>query len=142
MQTFVAAILSPLARHQCQTVRVHANPEVDAYLQAVPEGRREALAAIRDACRAGLPDFTEVMRYGMPGYVRVGAEDVEVGFAQQKNYFVLYILRTDVMARHRDRLSGLSVGKGAIRYRRPEQLDLDVVHLMLRDTAGSAGPVC
>jgi hypothetical protein len=37
---------------------------------------------------------------------------MDAGFAGQKRHTPLYILRTDVMAAHRDRLGGLSVGKG------------------------------
>ena len=46
------------------------------------------------------------------------------------------------MGAHRDRLAGLSVGKGCIRYRRPEQLDLDVVRSILDMTATTTGPIC
>ncbi len=46
------------------------------------------------------------------------------------------------MAAHRDRLAGLSVGKGCIRYRRPEQMDLDVVRSILQMTAATTDPVC
>jgi hypothetical protein len=35
------------------------------------------------------------------------------------------------MAAHRDRLAGLSVGKGCVRYRRPDQLDETVVRSIL-----------
>jgi hypothetical protein len=34
------------------------------------------------------------------------------------------------------------VGKGCIRYRRPEQPDLDVVRSILETTAASSGPIC
>jgi len=80
------------------------------------------------------------MRYGMPAYVRDGA--AEVGFADQKRYVSLYILRTDVMHAHRDALAGLSVGKRCVRYRRPDEIDPAVVGGMLAMTSGSHGPVC
>ena len=52
------------------------------------------------------------MDYGGPTYKR--NREVEVGFASQKHFIGLYILRTDVMAEHRDQLrgKGISVGKG------------------------------
>jgi hypothetical protein len=46
------------------------------------------------------------------------------------------------MAAHRDRLAGLSVGKGCVRYRRPEQVDWDVVRSILEMTAATRGPIC
>lgn len=48
------------------------------------------------------------------------------------------------MNAHKDQLKGkgISVGKGAIRYSRPECIDFNVVEGMLRDTVKSTGPVC
>ena len=72
---------------------------VPAYLKEVPSGRKEALLKLRELCRATLTGYKESMAYGMPGYSRDG--EVEVGFASQKNFIALYILRTDVMNAHR-----------------------------------------
>jgi len=67
-----------------------------------------------------------------------------VGFASQKNFIGLYILRTDVMNAHKDLLQakGVSLGKGAIRYSQPEKIDFEIVESMLRGTLESTGPVC
>ena len=43
------------------------------------------------------------MQYGGPCYSRNG--EVEVGFASQKNFIGLYILRLDVLNAHRDLLT-------------------------------------
>jgi uncharacterized protein YdhG (YjbR/CyaY superfamily) len=82
------------------------------------------------------------MDYSGPSYKRNG--EVEVGFASQKHFIGLYILRTDVMNAHKDQLkgNGISVGKGAIRYSKPERIDFRVVESMLRGTVESSGPVC
>jgi hypothetical protein len=40
------------------------------------------------------------------------------------------------------RLAGLSVGKACIRYRRPDQIDPDVVLELLTATVVDTGPVC
>jgi hypothetical protein len=55
-----------------------------------------------------------------------------------------YILRTDVMNAHKHLLTGkgVSVGKGAIRYSKPERIDFGVVEKMLRATQESKGPIC
>jgi len=90
-----------------------------------------------------VPDgFDESMAYGGPSYSRNG--EVEVGFASQKNFIGLYILRTDVMKTHKDQLKGkgVSIGKGAIRYSKPERINFDMVESMLRATVKSDGPVC
>jgi uncharacterized protein YdhG (YjbR/CyaY superfamily) len=117
-----------------------APDEIQRYIEDAPEERRPVLNELRAACLAELPGFEESIVYGMPSYSRAG--EVEVAFASQRQHISLYVLRTDVMAAHRARLDHLSIGKGAIRYRKPEQVDLAVVRSMLSQTAGSAGPVC
>jgi hypothetical protein len=80
----------------------------------------------------------------MPGYWRgpVVEGEGEIGYAAQKQYLAFYVVRTDVMATHRERLAGLDVGKGAVRYRRPEQFDEAVVRSILEMTAATSGPIC
>ena len=116
--------------------------DVDTYIKEAPIERQEALTRLRDLCRAHLTGFEETMQYGGPSYSRNG--EVEVGFASQKHFIGLYILRTDVMKAHKDLLKGkgISVGKGAIRYSRTEMIDFEVVKSMLRGTVDSTGPVC
>ena len=116
--------------------------DVTAYIDEAPADRRETLVRLRDLCREILIDFEETIEYGGPCYKRNG--EVEAGFASQKHFIGLYILRTDVMDAHRDQLQGkgISVGKGAIRYSRPERIDFGVVESMLRATMKSTGPIC
>jgi len=116
--------------------------DVTTYIEEAPAERQEALHRLRELCRTLLTGFEESMDYGGPSYKRNG--EVEVGFASQKHFIGLYILRTDVMAAHRDELKGkgISVGKGAIRYSKPEHIDFNVVESMLRGTVKSTGPVC
>ena len=115
---------------------------VPAYLKEVPAGRQAALKQLRDLCRSVLVGFKESMQYGMPGYSRNGV--VEVGFASQKHFIALYILRTDVMNAHRYLLNvpGITLGKGCIRYSKPEKIDFKVVEKMLKATVESTGEVC
>jgi uncharacterized protein YdhG (YjbR/CyaY superfamily) len=120
------------------------DPAVDGYLEQVTGSRREITIRLRKLCLAHLDGFTEGMKYGMPGYWRGPAAEGEgeIGFAAQKQYLSFYVVRTDVMAAHRDRLAGLSLGKGCVRYRRPEQVDWDVVRSILGQTAATSGPIC
>jgi len=82
------------------------------------------------------------MSYVGPCYSRDG--EVEVGFASQKHFIGLYILRTDVMNAHRDLLKakGVSLGRGCIRYSKSEKIDFQVVERILRATQESVGPIC
>ncbi|MFG1942212.1 iron chaperone [Nonomuraea sp. NPDC048826] len=117
-----------------------AAANVDAYLEEVPEARREALTRLRDLCRAELAGFTEVMAHGMPGYRR--EEGIEVAFASQRNHISIYITRTDVRDAHAAELAGHDMGKGCLRFRKPEQVDFELVRSLLRTTAAAPGPVC
>jgi uncharacterized protein YdhG (YjbR/CyaY superfamily) len=82
------------------------------------------------------------MKYGGPCYSRNG--EVEVGFASQKNFIGLYVLRLDVLNAHRDllKVTGVSIGKGVIRYSKPERIDFKVVEMMLKATQESTGVIC
>ena len=115
---------------------------VTVYLDEAPVERRSALIQLRELCRTILVDFEESMNYGMPAYVRNG--EVEVGFASQKHFIALYILRNEVMDAHRDLLQGkgVSLGKGCIRYSKPERIDFEVVEMLLKATQASTGVIC
>ena len=115
---------------------------VASYIEEAPAERQETLRYLRDLCRGELTGFEETMDYGGPSYKRNG--EVEVGFASQKHFISVYILRKYVMSAHRDRLQGkgISVGKGAIRYSRPERIDSEVVRSMLQATVKSEGQIC
>lgn len=78
----------------------------------------------------------------MPSYSRNGV--VEVGFASQRNFIALYVLRTDVMRSHRYLLNskGVTLGKGCVRYSTPATIDFNVVLKLLRATNASTGEVC
>ncbi len=117
-------------------------PDVDTYLKTVPIERRTCLIAIRDLCVKTLEGYTEAMGYGMPGYSKDGVG--EVGFASQKHFIALYILKVPVMEAFRAELKqpGISMGKGCIRYSKPEKVDLGLVERMLRATAESDAVVC
>jgi uncharacterized protein YdhG (YjbR/CyaY superfamily) len=116
--------------------------DVTAYLEEVPAERRAALVQLRKQCLATLKGFEESMQYGGPCYSRNG--EVEVGFASQKHFIGLYILRTDVMKTYQSQLKikGVSLGKGCIRYSRPEKIDFELVKKMLQATVESTGAVC
>lgn len=116
--------------------------DVTIYINEAPPARQEVLTRLHRLCRSLLTGFEESMDYGGPSYKRNG--EVEVGFMSQKHYIGLDILRTDVMNAHRDLLKGkgISLGKGVIRYSKPERIDFRVVESMLRGTVESTGPVC
>ena len=100
---------------------------VDGYLDEVPEERRQSLEKLRALCLEILDGYEESMEYGMPGY---------------KNYISLYVLKQDVFDANRELLSGLNLGKGCIRYRKPEQIDFSVVRKLLAESKDSGSEIC
>lgn len=114
--------------------------DVDGYLAGVPAERRDALTRLRQVCRAELTGFDEVMAYGMPAYERDGA--AEIAFASQKQYISLYLMRTDIRDAFEERLAGQDMGKGCLRFRKPENIDFDLVRDLLKATADGPGKIC
>ncbi len=114
--------------------------DVDAYLAEASEERKDVLVRLRQLCRAELKGSDEVMAYGMPTYERDGA--AEIAFASQKQYISYYLMRGDVRDAFEERLAGQDMGKGCLRFRRPERVDFDLVRDLLRATAAAPGEAC
>lgn len=114
--------------------------DVTQYLLEVPEERMEALERLRALCQETLAGYEENMAYGMPSYSKDGV--VEVAFASQKNYISLYILKEPVMNQFRPQLDGLNLGKGCIRYSKPEKIDFSLVKRLLDESFRSNAEIC
>jgi len=112
---------------------------VDAYMAGVPADRKPVIEKLRQLCRKKLAGYEECVEYGMPAYKKEGA--VEIAFASQKQYISLYVMKKDVVDEFRSALPGCSIGKGCIRFTKPEQLDFAVLgklfdrHVKARDAA-------
>ena len=113
---------------------------VNAYIAEVPQERRPALEKLRALCVRSLKGYTECMEYGMPAYKQ--GTRIEVAFASQKQYISFYVLRGDVLARHRKALLHCTIGKGCIRYSRPDKIDFDSLALLLQDVGASKSDPC
>jgi hypothetical protein len=117
----------------------------EEYLDGLPEGRREAIAAVRQVILDNLPEgYEEAMQYGMLCYVIPLERYPEtyngrplgyVSLASQKNYMSLYLMGIygDVDGRNwfeaeADRRGArLDIGKACVRFRKIEDLPLDLV---------------
>jgi hypothetical protein len=118
---------------------------VDDYITSLPEDRRTAVEAVRKVVRDNLPDgFEEGMQSGMIGwYIPLerfpntynGQPLGLAAIASQKNYMSLYLNsvygdpRTEAWFKDRYAASGkrLNMGKSCVRFRRLEDLPLDVI---------------
>lgn len=114
--------------------------DVPGYLNELPAERRAVLEQLCILCRQNLTGYEECMAYGLPGYKRNGA--VEIAFASQKQYIALYVMKKDVVDEFRGALPAASIGKGCIRFTKPEKMDFAVLAQLLRRTAESESAPC
>jgi uncharacterized protein YdhG (YjbR/CyaY superfamily) len=117
-----------------------ATTSVKGYIDEQDPEWQPTLKKLRTLCRRELRGFAEGIAYGMPSYSRAG--QVEVSFAKQARYLSLYVLQKPVLDAYRTQLAGISVGKGCIRYRRPDQIDWHLVANMLADANASGAAPC
>jgi uncharacterized protein YdhG (YjbR/CyaY superfamily) len=105
---------------------------VDAYLKELPEERRLVMKQLRGLVRKSAPAASECMRYGMPCY-ELG--ELLCAMAAQKGYYSVYVGDGKLLDRFRPQLGKLSVGKGCIRFKRVEEVPLDVLGQILSEAA-------
>ena len=105
--------------------------EVDQYLESLAPARQAALAKLRPLVFEVGPDAVETMKYRMPTYEY--GDGVLCAFASQKHYMSLY-MDTGIVEKHREELTGLSIGKSCIRFRKLDQLPLGTIKQMLEET--------
>jgi len=113
---------------------------VKTYIDGQDPEWQPALKKLRTLCRRELRGFAEDIAYGMPSYSRAG--QVEVSFAKQARYLSLYVLQKPVLDAYRKQLAGIRVGKGCIRYRRPDQIDWHLVARLLADANAGEAAIC
>jgi uncharacterized protein DUF1801 len=118
---------------------------VDEYLASLPDDRRATLEAVRDVVRSNLPaGFEEGITFGMISWSVPLATFPDTyngqplglaALASQKHYMALYLnnvygdLETERWFRDRWATTGkkLDMGKSCVRFRRIDDLPLDVI---------------
>ena len=113
--------------------------DVESYMKEVPAERRAALEKLRALCRRIFKDCEETIDYGMPVYKRNDA--MQVAFASQKQYIAVYA-GSVALNEFRDSLGAASMGKGCVRFTKPEQMDFALIEKLLRRTAQARGKAC
>jgi len=124
---------------------IHGSRTVDEYLADLAPDRRAAVAAVRDIVRSNLPaGFEEAMGYGMIVWqvplstfpdTYNGQPLGLAGLASQKQYMSLYLNNvygdpeTERWFRDRWATTGkkLDMGKSCVRFRRLDDLPLEVI---------------
>ena len=100
---------------------------VSEYLEELPPDRRAALAKLRSLIHRVAPKTVEAMKYGLPSFGELCA------LASQKNYMALYVCEGDIVKAHLARLGKVSCGKGCIRFKRIDDLDLSAIESILKE---------
>jgi hypothetical protein len=127
---------------------VEASPQaVDDFIASLPDGRREIVRAVDGAIREAVPDLDvrmwgKFIGYGSYHYRYASGREGDwfpIGLANNKQYLSLYICAADddgyLAEANADRLGDVSVGKSCIRFKRLEDLDLDVAVELSRRAA-------
>jgi hypothetical protein len=126
---------------------------VKQYIDSLPADRKPAITKVRNVILKNIPKgYAETMAYGMIGYVVPlkyypsgyrNQKDVPLpfaGLASQKNHMALYLMITygspdlDLWFRKAYKAAGkkLDMGKGCVRFKRLDDLPLDVIAQLMR----------
>ena len=121
----------------------------EEYINELPPDRKEAIQKLRDVILKNLPEgFSEVMSYGMIGYVVPhsiypkgyhGNPKLPLGFmniASQKNFIAVHHIGLygsatltewfkNEFSKHAK--TKLDMGKGCIRFKKPDQIPYDLI---------------
>ena len=116
---------------------------VNEYIASLPEGRKEAIAALRDLIKKHLPKgYEEGMDYGMICYyiplsrypnTYNGHALQYVALASQKNYMSLYLMgvygegESSFKERYKATGKKLDMGKSCVRFKSLDDLPLDLI---------------
>jgi hypothetical protein len=118
---------------------------VEGYLESLPEDRRQAIGGLRETIASHLPEgYAEVMQYGMISWVvplerypdTYNGQPLSLAsLASQKNHMSLYLMAVygddDAEERFRQAWTAtghkLDMGKSCVRFKRLEDVPLDVV---------------
>lgn len=126
---------------------------VEEYLNELPEDRREVISAVRDVVLRNLPEgYRETMNWGMIAYeiplerypdTYNGQPLAYAALAAQKNYYALYLTcayeapgSADWIAEEfRKAGKKLDMGKSCLRFKRLDDLPLDVIGKVIASTS-------
>jgi uncharacterized protein YdhG (YjbR/CyaY superfamily) len=103
---------------------------VEAYFAGLDASRRRELQALREAIAAAVPDATEGITYGMPGFVVDGRG--LVGYMGFERHYSLFPMSPAVIDAYRDALGDLVTGKGTISFRYGSRLPVALVKKVVK----------
>jgi len=124
---------------------------VTEYLEAIPPERKEAIQQLHKLIRATVPELKSHFAYNMLGYGSFPYKNYKkeliewpvIALANQKNYISLYVCSVEagqyIAEKYKKELGKVSVGKSCIRFKKLEDLNLDVLKKVLIAAAKNPG---
>jgi uncharacterized protein YdhG (YjbR/CyaY superfamily) len=115
---------------------------VSAYLSELPEEQRKALEALRAMIERAAPKAKPTMKYGLPSWEWNGPL---FALAARPRAMELYVAEPDLVAKRKKTFGDVEVGTASVRFKRLEDLNLEIVAALLADAAdrrkgGSTAP--
>lgn len=126
---------------------------VKEYMDALPADRREIIESLHKFIQKVAPSLKPHFAYNMLGYgsFKYTSSKKElldwptVALASQKNYISLYICAVHngeyIAEKHKDTLGKVSVGRSCIRFKKLEDLDLEVLEKVIKMAEKNPGLV-
>ena len=126
---------------------------VEEYIEMLTPQRREPIEFLHKFILKNFPTLKphfahNMLGYGSFPYKNYKKEMIEwptVALASQKNYMSLYVCAVDngkyMAEKYKDKLGKVNVGKSCIRFKKLEDLDLDMVKKVLTYAVKSPGLV-
>lgn len=112
---------------------------IDEYIAALPPERKETIVFMHEFIQKTAPSLKPHFAANMLGYGAFTYKDYKkqliewptISLANQKNYISLYICSVEngeyIAEKAKDRLGKVSVGRSCIRFKKLEDLNLDVL---------------
>jgi uncharacterized protein YdhG (YjbR/CyaY superfamily) len=100
------------------------------YFENLAPDRKEALVKLRGLNFEVSPEINETMRYNMPTYEM---DEIVVAMASQKHYISIY-LDVELVEKYKGELSHLNCGKSCVRFKKLDNLPLDTIKTILKET--------
>lgn len=126
---------------------------VAEYVSALPPERRELIDFFHDLIQQTCPSFKPHFAYNMLGYGSFPYKNYKkelvqwpvIALASQKNYISLYVCALDgneyLAEKYKKELGKVSVGKSCIRFKKKDDVNIDVLKKMLKIAEKNPGLV-
>ena len=105
---------------------------VSAYLDLLPADRRRAFETLRAMIEKAAPKAKGSMKIGLPSWDLKGPL---FALAARPHILELYVAEPDLIAKRKKTLGEVEVGIASIRFKRIEDLNLEIVDALLVEAA-------